>query len=216
VKLRCLACETLNEPGAPECVRAECGADLRYADKVHAPDDDLSGPAAGGVGAALDAELHHGQEPAYCDCDPAKRSASTATTCFICDRLYRPQPPESAAPQPPVERQEGRPETAVIVLSGGIAVAIRQGLLLGREVHGLDSHAAAALRSHAGISRVHAWIARERDSITVLDLGSRNGTWVAGRRLGPGDPWRCTLASLPVLVHLGGTASMVIQLEQTR
>lgn len=148
----------------------------------------------------------------YCDCDPTKRQSGTATACWICDRPYRPEAVGQDEPQPTNEHAEG-PVHAVAVMPGGLTVLLAQGLLLGREIPGGDPVLAAVLFGRPGVSRVHAWIGHADNQITVLDLGSRNGTWVVGQRLQPGNPWRCATAALPVVVHLGGTFSMTIQHE---
>src|SRR5262245_49407933 len=39
------------------------------------------------------------------------------------------------------------------------------------------------LLSDPSLSRLHARLRREGESVRVMDLGSRNGTWVAGQRV---------------------------------
>ena len=39
-----------------------------------------------------------------------------------------------------------------------------------------------------GVSRLHAVIERHEDTLTIMDLGSTNGTYVNGRRLAPDEP----------------------------
>ena len=214
MRLRCLSCGALNSPVAPAC--DPCGEDLRYAEKVYidkteepsTPPPKRPEPVQSrSPGSEID------EPPTYCDCDPAKRPSGTATACWLCDRPYRPEATfRPNDPQPENERAED-PVHVVAVLPGGLTVSLAPGLLLGREIPGADPALAATLFGRPGVSRVHAWIGHADNQITVLDLGSRNGTWIAGERLQPGNPWRCATAALPVVVYLGGTFSMTIQGE---
>lgn len=51
-----------------------------------------------------------------------------------------------------------------------------------------------------GISRLHASIAVKEDVVTITDIGSSNGTWIAGERIQPDTPY--TLKHGDV-IHLG-------------
>ena len=217
MRLRCIACPTLNGPEATVC--KQCGSDLRHAEKVYEetvepppvvlPEQSDTAPTQG---AGSDVEA----TSAYCACDPITRRGVAATVCFICDLPYKPEPEPTVGPG----ILQGRgdltqdPVNAVAVMPEGLATPIAQGLLLGREVPGADRALAAVLSGRFGVSRVHTWIGCIDNQITILDLGSRNGTWVAGQRLQPGSPWHCAAAALPVVVYLGGTFSMTIQRER--
>ncbi|MEO0564900.1 MAG: FHA domain-containing protein, partial [Chloroflexota bacterium] len=39
-----------------------------------------------------------------------------------------------------------------------------------------------------GVSRVHAVIEREEDTLTIMDMGSSNGTYLNGQRLAQNQP----------------------------
>lgn len=64
---------------------------------------------------------------------------------------------------------------------GGRAVPMPERLLVGR------SPSAQIVVPLGDVSAEHALIAWGRDGWTVRDLGSRNGTWVGGRQLEPGE-----------------------------
>jgi pSer/pThr/pTyr-binding forkhead associated (FHA) protein len=51
-----------------------------------------------------------------------------------------------------------------------------------------------------GISRLHASLAIKEDEVTITDIGSSNGTWIAGERIQPDTPY--TLKHGDV-IHLG-------------
>ena len=214
MRLRCIACPRLNTPQATIC--EQCGSDLRHAEKVYgetveAPPANLHDQSDPAPSQVTDPGIE--ALPTYCTCDPATRRGIAATVCFICDRPYRPESTIGLSSLPPGVSLAQDPVSAVVVMPDGLATPVAQGLLLGREVPGAGPALAAVLSGRFGISRVHAWIGCTDNQITVLDLGSRNGTWVAGQRLQPGSPWHCTTAALPVVVHLGGTFSMTIQRE---
>jgi pSer/pThr/pTyr-binding forkhead associated (FHA) protein len=53
-------------------------------------------------------------------------------------------------------------------------------------------------------SRYHAWLRRKNDSVQIRDLGSRNGTFVNGRRI------ESAQLSVGDTVHLGGAVMTVV------
>ena len=71
-----------------------------------------------------------------------------------------------------------RPATNVRIRSGSREYE----LLDGENIVGRD-HAAAVRLNAPGISRHHARIIVSPDRVTIQDLGSKNGTWVRGRRI---------------------------------
>jgi pSer/pThr/pTyr-binding forkhead associated (FHA) protein len=77
----------------------------------------------------------------------------------------------------------GQGEARIETLDGAVArLAVRRGSwLVGR---GPDAH----LRLHSDqVSLRHAWVRRDGRGTWVSDAGSRNGTWVNGRRLAAGQ-----------------------------
>ena len=93
------------------------------------------------------------------------------------------------------QRRHRHPELRERAVLVPLDAAPGRGLTLGRGP-GCD----VVLRDDT-VSRAHAEIRREADGWRIRDLGSTNGTWIAGRRLdepepvGPGD-----------VVHLGECA----------
>lgn len=51
-----------------------------------------------------------------------------------------------------------------------------------------------------GISRLHASLAVRQNHVTITDVGSSNGTWHAGQRLNPNEPYQLQHGDV---VHLG-------------
>lgn len=83
-------------------------------------------------------------------------------------------------------------------------------LLPGENVLGRDSDASVVI-SMKSISRHHARIVVSGDAATLEDLGSKNGTWLKGRRvegrvgLADGDEFR--LGSVPLVFHAAPAGS---------
>jgi hypothetical protein len=69
---------------------------------------------------------------------------------------------------------------AVLVGPGGATVAVADGVRIGR-----DRNACEVAVLHASVSAVHARIERDAIGWRVVDLGSRNGTWVDGAAAAP-------------------------------
>lgn len=78
-------------------------------------------------------------------------------------------------------------------------------LAAGDNIIGRDEHADAVL-DDPGVSRHHARVVIESDRVTIEDLGSKNGTWVRGRRI-----------DAPVVLEHGddltlGTATLTVKI----
>lgn len=58
-----------------------------------------------------------------------------------------------------------------------------------------------------GISRLHASIAIQMNQVTITDLGSANGTWHAGERLSPNQPYPLKHGDV---VHLGNLKAQIL------
>lgn len=95
-------------------------------------------------------------------------------------------------------------DTAMIP-EGGVAIyiagapkpyylSIDTELILGRQVNDTTAEAALDLTTlsafNMGVSRRHAIIRRKGNDFEVLDLASRNGTWLNVMRLVPNKPYR--------------------------
>ena len=93
-------------------------------------------------------------------------------------------------------------------------LSIDKGLILGRQV-GLTADTVLDLTSLAafnmGVSRRHAMIRRTGSDFEVLDLASRNGTWLNDQRLAPNEPYRFAsgsqlrLAQMPLFIMYNTT-----------
>ncbi|MCB2178732.1 protein kinase [bacterium] len=58
-----------------------------------------------------------------------------------------------------------------------------------------------------GISRLHASIAIQMNQVTITDLGSANGTWHAGKRLPPNQPYPLKHGDV---IHLGKLKTQIL------
>lgn len=200
--LRCLNCRAQNDAAREWCT--ECGDTLAFAEPVAAePAEQAREPSVSPPAAVRSAVA--GSRGPYCECDPARRSAGRAS-CFICDRPYLPE----AVPA----RAASAECRVAVVLPEDEVIEVGAGLLLGREVDSAHPALARAIAGRTGVSRVHAWIGCHDGEVTVLDLGSRNGTWIAGHRQPAGMPWRCADESLPASIYLGGSFHLTLRREE--
>ncbi len=102
----------------------------------------------------------------------------------------------SFTPPPPPEKPVNAPERVVelILLDHDAVIPLFQGqqVVLGRAVQGgshtpdLDLSAFGAYQ--AGVSRRHALLHFDGDSLTITDLQSSNGTWVNEKRIPSRQP----------------------------
>lgn len=93
----------------------------------------------------------------------------------------------------------------------GHRIPVRDGIALGRgteEQVGVDI--TARLAPHKGVSRLHAWVGQQDDAVLVLDLGSRNGTWIDGLKLDPFKLKRFEPKAFPLRVRLGAHVAVVV------
>lgn len=75
---------------------------------------------------------------------------------------------------------KNHPEPTLVLLFNGMEVSrhpVTDGLIIGR------SKQSDVVISLLGLSRKHARVSRTRDTISVEDLGSQNGTWVNNQRI---------------------------------
>ncbi len=138
-------------------------------------------------------------------------NAETASVCTNCGAWLEPQHPTQLVAVPenlsgqdrqPVAQPEAFIDMALIPEDGlGIYVAgepkpfyipVYKKLVLGR---GPDSTLEAVLdlsdlnAANLGVSRRHALIQRNAAGFEVIDLSSRNGTWLNAERLTPNKPY---------------------------
>lgn len=79
-------------------------------------------------------------------------------------------------------------------VKGMLGIDVRQGIIVGRadqdEVQPPDVDLASYHASDFGVSRHHAALVPTEDALAIVDLESKNGTWINGRYLTPGDRYR--------------------------
>jgi hypothetical protein len=82
-----------------------------------------------------------------------------------------------------------------VILSSGrqATLGLQQKIHLGRCDPSRDAHPELDLTddggAEAGVSRLHAVVSATMQGISIMDLGSANGTWVNGYRLEPNLPF---------------------------
>ena len=200
--LVCDACTARNDETAVVCTA--CGHDLAYAEVVF--------KEAGSQGGANVPALPSPPPPpppprpvtadgAYCECAQTQRVAG-ARKCWACGLPYL---DAAAGPVHVADPALQTCRTTTVRLPGGVMMALGEGLLLGRDVASRSVEDSGALQTLPGLSRVHVWIGPDgAGQLAVIDLGSRNGTWVGATRLRPGIPFVVDNAALPTAIHLGG------------
>ncbi len=106
------------------------------------------------------------------------------------DEFNRDEPTTGVVGAPP-EQEPPRSPTVQVLRAMDQAEVGRTFTLRNETVFGRGAEATVTLND-AGISRQHAKIVRQGDTFRIIDLGSKNGTWVNGKRvesaeLKPGD-----------------------------
>ena len=190
------------------CEQDACAGPLTYAEELYAAEVDvvagvLTGAAAADVteqpaDAAAAATVADTRVESGCECEAPEQSSTRPGYCWLCGDSLRPgtvaetartlthaATVASSAAKPSMT---SRMNTAVLQWSTGAQVGIAAGLLVGREVPCASLALGRAMQDCATLSRVHAWLAWSDAGLTVVDLASRNGTWVDGERLLPGLP----------------------------
>ena len=226
MKKRC-ANGHLNDASNIRC--QECGASLKCAQEV--PDDfeelapnvdypespagaDMTGIPSqppGPVGSTTTGMAGNGNPQAvtgesylciYPDPDPA------TGMCKSCDKPVASHP---VAEVPLGEVPTNAPKTPpplFLVLPDGYRVPIMEGVAIGRGAQYASVEMATRLSLYKGVSRLHAWMGQEGDALLLLDLGSRNGTWVNAMHLKPFSVTRLMLNTMPVKVRLGANLTL--------
>lgn len=141
--------------------------------------------------------------------DPYRTQMGGTTTCPVCKSTtplmeifcgecgYLLSSPVSESLEVPLEEV---PVAELVAEADGKRHKLRQGVnTLGRQ--GTD-----VLVNEGTISRVHAQITIEGDTITVEDLGSTNGTKVGDLRIGPNQP---TVATPGTLLRFGSWKALL-------
>jgi len=69
------------------------------------------------------------------------------------------------------------------------------------------------MAAYPGVSRCHVWLGCDEHDVTFIDLGSKNGTWVDGKKLDPCVPFEYRLTEVGVQLRLGQQFVSFLQLE---
>ena len=212
LKKRC-SCGCLNDRDRLFC--SDCGSSLVQAQEVE--DEELLDGEAARVPAERDGrprEQDGTLEPGSsyeCECLESVPDADGRQCCRCGGAINRHEnfqkaDPSGAEPLPltstsyPVARVSGR------------SFDLSDGLLLGRRT---DCRALKALLvGYRGVSRHHAWLMAMADQLLILDLESRNGTWINGRRLKPFEVLSLTKEDLPVRLYLGASLPVDVVMEE--
>lgn len=189
------------------CEQAACAGPLTYAEELYAAEENVVAGVLTGAAAAATAQPADADGPAagtesseesVCECTTPEPSSSRSGHCWVCGDSLRPGAgvedlppvahPETGASPAADPTPTSRRKAAVLQWPTGAQVGIAAGLLVGREVHCTSLTLGRAMQDCTTLSRVHAWLSWSEAGLTVVDLASRNGTWVDGERLPPGLP----------------------------
>ena len=209
--IQCRQCGGVNEVAdsgeLPRCTR--CGESLRNGTLLDPSPDAceagiggaVDGPAEIGEGGGVGGQGNTGPRPAEarqpCRCEGGGGPMPGGpTTCFQCGGRLPAARRESgaetgstnaagASPAGPAESPGPKAGSCTLFLADGRQVPVGDGVLVSR----CDPAAATDMRMLAvatpTVSRKHAWLRVAGGKVEVLDLGSTNGTWIAGRRIEP-------------------------------
>lgn len=228
MKKRC-SCGVVNDEIARRCIA--CDQSLRYAEEI--PDDfvetnSVSAPGAGALDGIADDSSSATESlptPPTTQVErPSGDISKSAETCLcqypdpnpetgICEACDHPVQATRAVgcadaiSQPTATPANWAPS---LVLPNGHRVAISSGMVIGRVAQFAGSEMARYLAPFKGVSRTHLWIGRDDDAVLLLDLGSRNGTWINTGRVLPFTLKRLKQDELPAQIRLG--ANLIFEL----
>ena len=182
-KIRCSACgnenEVPDEGDLPRC--GACDESLRTGTWLSEEADETQTEAP----ANADEAQPPPREP--CSCDGAGGPMpDDPTTCFLCGGvLPEPNDAPAAVDSPPAAEPEPKTISCSLLLADGRRVPVAEGILVARS----DPASVASPRivhvPTPTISRKHAWLSVRGQNVEIVDLGSRNGTYIEGRRIEP-------------------------------
>ena len=203
----CSECGTRNEVTVgtrPEC--GACGASLRlgtlappaeeFEAEAVAPRPDNGGGAPAEEPEHRDASgsgWNEAREP--CRCEHGGPRADDPTACFRCggmlpasnvphdDGPAGQRPAGPASPPAASGASETLTPCCALVLADGRRARVGSGLLISGDAS-YDARSGALYIDSRTVSRKHAWLREQRGKAEVVDLGSTNGTWIEGNRLG--------------------------------
>ena len=211
----CPSCHHQNNPARPSC--SECGQSLRHAktEYLSAKDETSAVP-----------QPNDGREQPKPDCpDPAEpssmanRAGTSGQLCScpsplpsvecpaVCDRCGNNIDSGNSTKSATISGGANQQE----VIINGLEIDITEGVVLGRDPVAGDPMIGGIIANHTGVSRRHLWMMGTGDELLLLDLGSRNGTWLAEERLIPFKLRRISTRKLPVFMWLGGKIRLRIE-----
>jgi hypothetical protein len=167
----CPVCGTQNAASAQRC--DSCGAMLTTVDLCEAREPGAAAPAP------FPASETPPGGPRRCPhADCAQLNPPGAERCLYCNRPFG----QAQAPSEPLRASIRWPWTE--------ETEIRDCLLVGREAPAPAALAARLERDYGNVSRRHAELRVSDGALWLVDLGSRNGTFVDEARLAPHQPVR--------------------------
>lgn len=151
----------------------------------------------------------------YRQCDCGHRNPVAASFCQSCGEsleglmILTATPEECPVAQEPAPAQQ-TPQLGQRVMLTSVDLILRIPIA-GRVVLGAENEGSAYFYDKTYVGRCHAAITAEPDGVYIEDLNSRNGTFVNGRKLIPGQRMRMEHGSE---ICLGGTESFCDQLKK--
>ncbi len=228
MKKQCIQCGHLNDTHAVTC--AECSSDLLQAQEVF--EQAIQDPdASSDWGKTSDTDSRRGPTTGSTDrvteqlpCDCPIPGGDPGATCFACGGTVLSKEQAAApcdsyddydAPHAFFANAAAVPRIS-IRFPNAMRKEIGEGIFLGRDVAQAGAETATALGTLMGISRSHAWLCCSGNGVIVVDLGSRNGTWLGSERL---QPWKSRFidaTDLPVEIRLGARGLIQIMAENPK
>lgn len=207
--MRCSNCDYLNDASRQRRDCAECGASLKDAEIVaEGPSEAENSHTDNTHATPLEEATASG--PNLCSCVPPLSSQENPHICQYCDGHIVTSQQEEVEEGVQECRPEGAPLFLIIPDVGELAVG--EGAVVGRERSAMVSPELMNHLSNAtGISRKHVWFGSDEDYLYIVDLGSKNGTWVDYEQLTPLALHRFSRDSLPAKIHLGGKVAFYVR-----
>jgi FHA domain len=143
--------------------------------------------------------------PEICE-DCEKRGIEAASQ----ERDARTQKASTGSPDKETLRSDMPPTLQVRFGNSGV-IEFDGSLVVGRGYLGAPPFFSEWINRHTGISRRHCLLLAEDRQISIIDLGSRNGTRVSDASLRPGRPYHVFESDLPCQIRLGRFAHFWIE-----
>lgn len=222
---RCIGCGHLNPAEAMTCGADGCGADLRYAEEVFVSENEaptnLTTASSSQATENPDAHPSHEVfretvEAEVCHCPFAR--AKAGEICAACGGRV----PDDTTPGARAGSDPARPSQRALaeseVRAGNLRIRLPNqhvvipdaDVLLGRGRDVPNRTIADALAGFPGVSRHHAMLLFGDGQARLLDLGSKNGTWINDQRLTAYVPYPLAIDE-GVRVRLGLSATLLIE-----